>query len=771
MSNNSVVLSNIKKKMGYALIAIREFFNGYDSGGGIVKIPIWIAGTSVVLMHVPYVVTGGGIFGILFLVRAVFEEHQRFKEEQDKTVQKSKLEKNLQDIKEELENILLSLKLRREAVRLTGLICNSEIDLKFANKEILKYLLRDYFAILEEEQIEPEPGKKLPRQSQIFNAIHQATGCNPYFVDFRDQVINYFKDKREGDILLNFEKYFPRGIEKEKPSAALDFLERKWQALRAFTKKHKKLRNIGKKCIDLLNDFSTAAGISAGTIMMVSSISRFIPPMWPLIIVIMLSGVAYSLISLAYQMISGDRVKRKTHSLDEKIKQLNVQTNLVKQLKKIHKRPLKKLSMVDDIAANNGRSHEAANNGRSHEAANNGRSHETANNGRSQLIPIPIYLRMILGMAGRVISAISLSLIISSGLIWLGTILFPALPFTIPTLGLGVLLSINYLFREIKREAQAIQNELSKYQEVAEKKQRLLTRKDSKTNLEERDQYRNHIAQNLVKDNRVLLKELLEEYTAFAKSEDRWKKNNKLPNQEKIFLLIEAVVGIEREEEQGKKLPVGNDKFYYEIARFLKKGPFHSEQVVVQVVQNFKSIFLGKYPSLTHEGFNADNQINQKESKLKTVGLFIKNHGFLFLAAISLAITLPLTLMGPQMIILIPIAAIVVGAYFLTTITSHKAKNNMSKLDQELNKLSLIDRKAKIIGKKKTQSPQYTNGYAVITKSMPEPGVALGVSSKPQSISEVVEQGKSIAENGVPANELFSKDKFSPLISPGQIRL
>lgn len=713
MSKSSHIPTKSQKNLGYLLVAAREFLNGFDNGGGYVKLPIWALGLSVTAFFAPYVLIGGGIFAVIYLIRALADEYENNKKEQEKIAQKRNQIASLLAIEEELkatieanleyeEDIhayLLSARIAKKneqeiELELKKLVQNKlkqkypffsqpADDDKETNKPLLMALLRDYFAALGD--IEVHSGSKLPSQNKILKLVQKVTGFNPYHTTFHNEMQAYLAS--DPSLQASFAKVFPNGEIESTNTGLWSKFKKTLNNTASFIKNMKKLRHLGKKLIDFLSDWGTGSGITAALMTMFGIVVAGSVVAWPLIVAIVGSGLLFGIISLSYQLISGDRNKRNVRKLDAEVDQNQTKLELSKRLLKIQKDPkkiaLKKFKLEKEAIA------------QVHEERNHVEPNEEMpliEKTKGKKISAWTYARMGLGIASQTLLAISLGMIISLGIVWVGTLLWPALPLLVPTLGFGGVLSLFYIYRSLKAEIKSIKSELNKIEQVSEHKHFLISK------------YKNNeqVTIDLKKQNPELLKEVLEEYVSLLQNlggKNAKHSNGKYPKQEKIFSLIESVAGVKRNLDAAGKLQLcGDDSFYNALAHYIKGSSKDSSEANA-LVQKFKNLHYDPLvsPSITNENVNADDpKVNKKEGFFKKAGSFIKDNFFPFIGFAAIGLMLPLFLMGPQIAIVAGIAAVIVTAFVVAKVVSTISQRSTNKLNQKELRYNLIDRKHKI---------------------------------------------------------------------------
>jgi hypothetical protein len=302
-------------------------------------------------------------------------------------------------------------------------------------------------------------------------------------------------------------------------------------------------------------------------------------------------------------------------------------------------------------------------------------------------MPVTFFIRRYLGILGHVASAVSMALLVSMGVVYVATILFPALPFVALTLAVGCIFTVFYLYRYLKDEWKSAKQEVAKYDEVNAIKQKIL--EQQKSSLE--------VVADLSKHNAVLLKELIEEYLLYIASLGGVKAlgaNGKYPKQEKFFNLLEDTTRVSRNlNADGKFLFQGDDQFYNRIARYFKKNNMKTDEANA-LVQKLKTLFYNPTsldPAFTQAPVNLDDPAITK-SRLKKVGLFLLDNIYHIVGIATIAVLVPLFLLGGPTIIC-AVGAIIAVGFILTKLMTRRSEKSIKALDHEETKCALIDRK------------------------------------------------------------------------------
>jgi lipopolysaccharide export LptBFGC system permease protein LptF len=726
MSDSSHTPSGTVKIFGSIVGTVKEFVNGFDMGSSIPKIPLWILGITVTAIFAPYIIGGGLALAVAYLLRAAYKEYKSNQEELEKLERKGKLDRQLLLLDEELSEkliesmknlphfraLLLDARLSQGSERGAQTILqlatkktflekyaplSQNITTKATNQQLLKCVLSDYFAAFGENPTEfKKENGKLPSQRKILNLIEKVTGYSSFQPNFHANMNNFLADDRE--LQNKFNQSFPDSDLSE--DGIWSALKNKFVALKATIKNQKKLRHAGKYFLDFLNDFGTGAGITGSLLSVFGVLIVGTAVAWPLVVAVIGSGFLYGGIAFAYNLIRHDTRRRNSRVLDSEIEQQETRIELSKHLLKIQNqeklRGFSRFGYYSNADNNNSVFDQGA-------ELNHQVNKKTApiKQKVNANIPTSFYLRAGLGIVCQTISTVALAVCVSLGVVWIGALLFPVVPFVMPTLILGGVLSALSLYRSLKSAAKSINKEVAKFQEVAEHKQQLL------------DKYpqNEQVRADLTKDNRTLLRETLSEYISFVRQLGNEKAKNakgKYPKQEKIFSLIEAISGAKRHADgQGRIAITGDDTFYNEVAKCLK-GDAKESAAANALAQDFKNLFLHSPPGLTNSRVNADDPLLKKESFLKKAGGFIEDHPFVFISVVSLSIMLPLFLAGPQLILVGVVGGLIFGGSMLIKITSTLSEKNVKSLQDKKAKFDIIDRKHKLI--KHQERPHHSCG-------------------------------------------------------------
>jgi hypothetical protein len=695
MLNPSQKPHSADKFLGRAFSMLQGFFDGFSTGAGLVKLPIWLKGLTPGLSSSPYVVAGGALAGLLFIVKARNDEKENNQKEQNQLNKKASLG---QQIAINLEETLVALteklahevdvaniraqahQQRKSQAEVDAIVRKAIVEkasLKYshllekatptrsANKQLLKSILRDYVNSFGDEADRYRKARgKFPSQSKIEKLIQRITGFNRYSPGFYDQVCQFLSD--DPATAEKYRRLFPdRAVEPPR-----SFIAQQVDKVRAFWKSQKTLRHVVVGVLGFLGNASAGSGLTASTLKLFGVISAGAPVAWPILAVIAVGGLVYSGIAA---VLNYKRTKVRAANLkvlDEEIKASEDKLELSRRLKKIHKNQYK-LHLHKDTF-------------------DQSQAPERAVRHVVQVkLPTSTYIRMGLGLLGKIITGAADAMMLGLGIAWLGTIAFPALSIIAPTLYIGGGLTSFFIFKSLKEEVKSIKHELATLQEVAEIRQHL------------QEKHRNKVGfqAELLKDSRILLKEVIQDYVKYVSSlGDNAHVNGKYKRQEKILSLIEQVIGVKRpEDEGGRKLhPLGNDAFYNHLAKFLK-GPGENSGQANSIAQSLKSLLV-KQPnlnvSLSFAAVNADDPAVNKKQSLWSKGLdFFKNNGLGIVGALCAGFILPLFLAGPQFVIILPVAAVVIGGFAISKIAAHYSEKNVAKLAAEKATYTMIERK------------------------------------------------------------------------------
>jgi len=205
----------------------------------------------------------------------------------------------------------------------------------------------------------------------------------------------------------------------------------------AAIKKQKALRHVGKSAMDFISDFGLGAGITTALLILFGFIIFGNPVGLACLALIIGSGIFYAGVSFFYQRVSGNRARRNMRTLENEIEQEELTLQLAKK-------NLKVLKKGHQFEVNKSAYHLP-------EGSIAIEAHLT----------MLTKLRMGIGMMGQAVLAIGIGMIISLGLVWIATVIFPVLPLLGPTLILGSALSVFYIYRALKRGTKQIINEIN----------------------------------------------------------------------------------------------------------------------------------------------------------------------------------------------------------------------------------------------------------------------------------------------------------------------
>lgn len=670
--------SLLRNRLGYLLAGCKEFFNGFDSGAGLVKLPLFALGIIVSIFYAPFILIGGTLFAILFVARAIHEEKINIRKEQEKIAQHNKLEQELLLLESQLiatlkKTLAPDSKNTHELLwsynpafnERYKLLAYKNIVAKETTCEILlRYLLRDYLDALGPHlDLYRKSNGKLPKENKILRLVQQVVGVPLHHPEFNAKLAPVFGDDEELK-----SRFFKFAGAAQNVSDSENKEQTRWEKFKAFLKNSKTLRSLGRRIVDFISDFGTGAGITAGLLSLFGVLVATAPLSWPIIVAVIASGLIFAGLNLAYNAYV--QKKRNTHIklLEKNISEKEIKLAIAKRHLKVHTKLPGKLALMQQ--ENNLFQHE-----------HNARDFKET---PAKISPLT-YARMTLGIMGQVISAVSLGLIVGVGLAWLGTLLFPALPFVLPSLIAGKGMALYYVVRSIKTEIKSAKAQITKIQEVELAKQQLQHKYQDRFNL----------SSDFSKTNQMLLQETLEHYLNFIQECNENKKQTKYDNQEKIFTLIEDCAGIKRgQDKNGKNCEIGNNEFYDALAHYLTMGSTDPRRTH-ELVSRFKQLH---HPHSAPVDVH-NPAVNKKDSKLKIVGSFLKEHSFSFLGALSIGILVPAFLIGPQAAIIGIIASVIVAAYVVHRVTNWYSQKYNTKLDQDKMKVALIERKYKLIDK------------------------------------------------------------------------
>jgi membrane protein implicated in regulation of membrane protease activity len=713
-------------KPRYLLGAIKEFFNGWDNGAGYVKVALWALGLGVSAIYIPYILAGAFVLAVGYAAYAVYTEHKINKVETEKKRERQRLAKKISSLEEDLVDVikqeikwkfnLKEMSESKEAMLHAKLVStypsldkNASLSLQKSNESLLRSLLRDYFYTLNSSRLSSQELSKrqkqaLPKRQKILDLIEDVTGYHPGDADFHKKMHHFLKG--DGQLQTNFKRFFSAEEKQQLPENSLSSSIKKnalgaWQAF----KRQKRKRQIAKGILEVAIDFMTGAGI-VSTILGVLTVANVIvataPLLFPFIGALVVGGLAFATISLAIRVISTDRAKKNLKYLNREIDQHKTKITLIQRLTKIHKKSHSLQEKAEGL-------YQMEDDFMEEDEEQNQKWNQKQ---KKPKIPASVYARMIMGTACHVILGAALAIAVGIGIAYLGTLIFPSLAFVSSSLWVGGSLSIFYVYRSIKEQVKSKQNEIKKIQRVEEKKQRF----------QEKHKGNNSAIEDLKKSRRNILKELIQEYICFInyQREQGCLNNRHYPKQEKIFSIIEEVAGIERgEDENGRLLPLGDDRFYNQLAYYIK-GHAKDSTKANDLVQKFKDLFQAQWPKITETTMDAndplvkklpitkakvdanDPGVKEKPSAFKKCRDFFKKHTLAFLGVAVMGFSIPFFLSGGLALsVIVPVACVIVGAYLISRYTDSRSKKNVLKLSQEETKLKLIEHKHKIINLKK----------------------------------------------------------------------
>lgn len=692
--------------LGHAFGSLKKFFDGFDSGAGVVKLRYYLTGiyTIVGAAYAPYVVSGGVIFGLLCVAKIIHEESVNNFIELEKINRLKKLHvqlasyhaTTLQAIKQDILNSAEIKALARQwgktkkEAEVTRLV-QQEVQKKIAerysdllvfsrptaekNRAFLKVVLREYLNSFGPNPVMyRKPNGNYPSQDKIAKLIQNIENINAKSPDFHSKVADLLKD--DPALQQQYKKMFPQQLLPE-DQTFWSFCTQQINNFRAFFKRQRTLRHFVSNAVGFVTNLASGSGLSAGLLKLFGVITAGVPVSWPLLAVVAAGGLIYGGVNLAYNLGRNNVRLSNIKSLDKEIKHVENSLQLNTRLRKIHKNQ-EKLKYYRGLNA-----------------------HKELHNPEKQVarvkasFPWSTYIRIGLGIFGNTIVAASSAMMTGFGMAWLGALLFPVLPIVAPTLIAGGALSGFYIFRTLKAEVKALKAEFALNQEVAEYKQLL------------REKYNSpEFKVDLAKDSRTLLETVIKQYITYIKNNggDHFRNNKgRFPQQEKIMQHIENAVGMTRPiAENGKAARFGNDELYNRLAQYLQGNDKNNENTVAKELKELlvRPSDVDAKVGLTLAAPNAnDPVINQKPGFFARTLKVLQEHGFVTVAAVSTAIMLPLFLGGPQAIIIAPVAAVIVGAFVIAKIASHYADKNRAALSDERNKCQLIERNYKLLGK------------------------------------------------------------------------
>lgn len=695
------------KFFGYTFGTLKAFIDGFDSGAGLFKIPLWVAGLTITAAYAPYVVSGGLAFGLLCFGKVAYEEYENNKKEHEKIIRKRHLNRLVQNYQEAALEIIQ--KEKGNSAEIHALILQAyessktkvEVD-HLVKQEIDRLVRKDYALLLPENRVNKKNNQALlrvvlhdylntfgsdpkiykkrngqyPGQKKMAQLIQDITGIRRHDPSFHVKVSEFLKD----DIALRtqYQNMFPCESNSQPPSFRGN-LSKQFATFKAFFKRQKKLRDFVNKAINFTADVASGSGLAASLMRLFGVLIVGAPVAWPLIVIVGLAGLIFGSISLAYSMGRDHTRAANVALLEDEIRHRENRLKLVDRLRKIHKNQ-EKLKYYHNFGFDSQKDVEVSKNTQS----------------ANIKYPLSLYIRVELGILGKIIMGTSNAMMVGLGIAWVATVLFPVIPLVAPTLILGAFLSGPYIYRSLKEEVKSIKDEFDNIREAAEYKQLL------------QDKFgENNIALNLAKDKRVLLQETIEIYLEFIKAlggEHARDIKGRLPKQEKIMQIIEEVTGNQRPLDQnGKPQRLGNDQFYNQLAQYLGgKDPECKAQghALAQKLKNLWVLQPNLDAGLTLAPVNADDPaIRKKHRFLKTTTQFLKDHTFSFIAIASTAIMLPLFLAGPHVVIVAPIVGLIIGGFVLSRVANHFATRNNSSLKDEQTKCLIINQKYKIAEK------------------------------------------------------------------------
>lgn len=669
-----------RKKLGYVLVALKESLNGYDTGAGLVKIPLWLAGITVSAVFAPWVLGIGIPIGILYAIRAIVDEKANHEKIDEKLKQLKKLEEKAYQTEMEL-NVFFN-KAFVENQNLYPEIYAFGIN-NVSSKTLLKYLLRDYFEAIKNSK--RQKNGHLHNQGKILNLIKEVSGHDKKDPDFLKKMSVYLEDEDLHTKLTQFYNSIPLEKYENKTPAQNDALPTNkgfFAKAKAFFAKHKKARGVIRRVIDFISDFGMGMGITASLMTLLGVISATNPVTLPLVAAIVISGLVYGGITLAYNLYVDKERKQAIKKLDDKIKNKNTNVSLAQRILKIQKRKAK--GEFADLALDD-QQHYAP------EAL-----HKTIPKINPSL-PLGFKLRIAGTTLAQIISSVALGMAVGMGLVWIATLLFPVIPFVLPAIIVGVAFTAYYLTRTVKAQYKTTNAEIEKYKEIA------ILKHDLKAKVGEQNFNRMLLNdKGKKKDNRTLLKEVINDYikyldaldqnaikTKSVKTQQSWEVETKeiisFKKQEKILTLIEQVSGVKR----------GDDinQFYNGVAKYLQ-GDVKDSYEANNIVQYLKNKLV---PEQHLIAVNAD-KVNVKENFFKRVALkFGKDHLLPILGVVGLALVLPIFLIGPQAFVAVGlIGAVIIGAHIVSKVAQYKADKQGENMADKNNRMKLIERKIKI---------------------------------------------------------------------------
>ncbi len=701
MRNPSEKPHSADKFFGKAFSSLQGFFDGFSTGAGLVKLPLWLKGLTPGLSAAPYVVGGGALMGALFVVKAVFDESENNKKEQlqldKKTLLAQQLAAKIQetfltladklahdvdvaniraraqaDRKSQVEIEALVQKVMKEKTnkRYSHLL-EEATPTKSKNKQLLKNILRDYVdSFGDEANRYRKASGKFPSQSKIEKLIQRVTGLNRYSPEFYDEVCALLSD----DHLTQQRYRFMFRNHALKPPQS--FIGQQVDRVRAFWKKQKTLRHIVVGVLGFIANASAGAGLTASTLKLFGVISSGAPVAWPILAVIAVGGLIYSGIAAALTLKRNKVRAGNLKSLSEEIKASEDKLELSRQLKKIHKNQHKLQAHKDTFDQR--------------------RVPDPTLKPVVQVkLPASTRIRMGFGLAAKLISGAADAMMLGLGIAWLITLAFPAIALLGPTLYIGGAFTGFSIFKSLKDEVKSIKHELATMQEVAEIRQHLMDKHRHKVGFQA----------ELDKEPRLILKDVINDYVKYVNSLGADAQTHaKYNRQEKVLALIERMIGVKRPTDERGNLvhPLGDDAFYNHIAKFLK-GKGENSAHANTIAQSLKTLLV-KQPSihagLTLASVNADDPAVNKTQSIWSKGFdFLKKNALGIIFAVCVGCILPLFLAGPQVAIVLPVLAVVVGAYAIGKVVEHHSAKKVASLEAEKARYEMIERRHSVLAK------------------------------------------------------------------------
>lgn len=707
MRSPSEIPHKADKFLGIAFGGVRDFIDNFGTGANFVKIPLYLSGLSVLTAYAPYAVSAGGVFAGLCFAKVAYDEHVANKKEHEKVAKRVLLDKQLElaqaetletitkeftksedirrvYIREAFENhkkeseihASVNNAIKQKIVAKYPSLLSGDVPSKARNKLLLQCLLEEYLNTFGENPgVYRKQNGKYPFENNLTKVIQKVTGLNPRSPNFHPEV---FESLKRVDLREKYLRMFPEAANMVEPARG-SFIIEQVKRFRAFFKRQKKLRYVLDNAFGFLMNVASGAGLSASLMRLFGVLAAGAPISWPLMIVVAVGGLVFGGVSLTYALTRGKQRKANNKSLDQEIAAAEVELELTNQLRKFYKNR-SKLTLRQSLGTTSRQKQE--------------RPQPKVD------YPLSMLIRMGIGVASKVIVGMATAVAVGLGIAFVASVFFPALPILAPTLAIGGGFSAYYIYKFVKDEVDSIKKEVATMQEVAELKQSLFDRYKDNAVVSER------VHLDLQKDNRTLLKEVINDYLEFIQTRGGNQAKNlkgKYPKQEKIFKLLEDLTGAKRTfDEKGRLHRLGDDKFYNEIAKYLK-GKDQSQEALAAAnseVQKLKSLFVTQNDpaaGLTTSPVNAnDPAINKKVSLWKKGLNFLKDHGIGFASIACMAIVIPLFLAGPQAMIVAPVAAVVIGGYLIGKVVSHFSAKKQTALNQEKGKYSAIARKFKL---------------------------------------------------------------------------